>query len=88
VQDYAATWTPADGDGGDGDAPGSGGAFMRDTANGGAHALHWAAGVLAGINSNGIVSGINYHSLQGSQAGGQQGFGILDVGGWGAISRG
>ena len=54
---------------------------MRDTANGGAHALHWAAAVLAGINSNGIVSGINYHSLTGSPNGGQQGFGIMGFGG-------
>lgn len=29
--DYAATWTPADGDGGDGDRVGTAGAFMRDT---------------------------------------------------------
>eukprot|EP01052_Picozoa_sp_SAG31_P004322 SAG31_NODE_178_length_21247_cov_11.492009_8_plen_402_part_00 len=68
--DYASTWKGALGQGGE---------WMKAVANGGAHAIHWAAGVLAGVNSNGIISGINYHSLQGSGGpSASPGFGILD----------
>ena len=52
---------------------------MKAAANGGAHAIHWASGVLAGVNSAGVISGINYHSLQGSGGNSDHpGFGILD----------
>lgn len=44
--------------------------------------------MLAGINSDGVITGINYHSLNGAASGGQQGFGILDVGGWGVNETG
>ena len=72
--DYASTWADH------AKAPlGAGGEWMRAAADGGAHALHWAAGVLAGVNSNGIISGINYHSLQGAgETTKSPGFGILD----------
>lgn len=72
--DYASTWADH------AKAPlGEGGEWMRAAADGGAHALHWAAGVLAGVNSNGIISGINYHSLQGAgRTTKSPGFGILD----------
>ena len=60
---------------------GRGGLWMRDNADAGSHALHWASGVLAGINSNGTVSGINYHSLTGDHnMSNRQGFGIIDLG--------
>ena len=32
---------------------GRGGNWMRDNADAGSHALHWASGLLAGVNSNG-----------------------------------
>jgi len=72
--DFASTWTKNT------SILGAGGAWMKAAANGGAHAIHWASGVLAGVNSrDGIVSGINYHSLQGSGGGSDNpGFGILD----------
>lgn len=44
--------------------------------------------MISGINSDGVISGINYHSLEGSASGGQQGFGIIDVGGWGVNETG
>ena len=42
--------------------------------------MHWASGVLAGVNSNGTVSGINYHSLGGGGHTTDNGFGCLDMG--------
>ena len=53
--DEASSWSAGD--------LGEGGDWMRDNADAGSHALHWASGVLAGVNSNGTVSGINYHSF-------------------------
>ena len=59
---------------------GEGGAWLRDNADAGSHALHWASGVLAGVNSNGTVSGINYHSFEGGghSATKNKGFGCVD----------